>query len=162
MQGQSDTSLEISRFWQEYLSTLPESDHENRKIPEAWGFGDSPEMADELGALVVAGTKTATASLLWEYEAEGSEIPKPGDLSIILDGRGLPICLIETVEVEINLFNQVEDRFAYDEGEGDRTLNYWRDGHWRFFTRSCQAIGRELAQDMPVVCERFKLVYLPA
>jgi uncharacterized protein YhfF len=27
---------------------------------ESFSFGDSPAMADELGALVVAGTKTAT------------------------------------------------------------------------------------------------------
>jgi uncharacterized protein YhfF len=104
----------------------------------------------------------ATASLLWEYEADGSQIPKPGDLSIILDGRGLPICLIETVEVEVKPFNQVDSQFAFDEGEGNRTIEFWRDAHWRFFTRTCQEIGREPVQDMPVVCERFKLIFLPA
>lgn len=149
-------------FWRSFLDTLPEKDRENNKMPEAWAFGDGAEMADELGALVAARIKTATASLLWEYEFEGSPLPKPGDLSIILDGSGSPICLIETTAVEIKPFNQVDAQFAYDEGEGDRTLDFWRDAHWRFFTRICQEIGREPAQDMPVVCERFKLVYLPA
>lgn len=128
-------------------------------MPEAWAFGDGAEMADELGALVAAGIKTATASLLWEYEFEGSPLPKPGDLSIILDGHVHPICLIETVAVEVKPFNQVDEKFAFDEGEGDRTLNFWRDAHWNFFSRTCQEIGHVLTQDMPVVCERFKLIY---
>jgi uncharacterized protein YhfF len=146
-------------FWQEYLATLPEGKREAFKMPEAWAFGDNAGLADELGELVVAGIKTATASLLWEYEAEGSQIPKPGDLSIILDGNGSPICLIETVAVEVRPFNRVGEQFAFDEGEGDRTLEFWRDAHWRFFTRTCQEIGREPTQDMPVVCERFKLMW---
>ena len=44
----------------------------------AEGWGDSPQMADELGALIAAGTKTATCSALWEYEAKGNLCPKPG------------------------------------------------------------------------------------
>lgn len=158
----SDLTEGLKLFWQEYLNTLPEVERGDLKMPKAWAFGDSAEMADELGDLVVAGIKQATASLLWEYEAEGSEIPKPRDLSIILDGRGLPICLIETVEVDVKPFNQVESQFAFDEGEGDRSLEFWRDAHWRFFTRTCREIGRVPTEDMPVVCERFKLIYLPA
>ena len=149
-------------FWQEYLATLPEGKRGTLKMPEAWAFGDGAEMADELGELVTARIKTATASLLWEYESEGNPLPKPGDFSIILDGSGSPICLIETVAVEVRPFNQVEGQFAYDEGEGHRTLEFWRDAHWRFFTRTCREIGRVPSQDMPVVCERFKLIYLPA
>jgi uncharacterized protein YhfF len=157
--AKSDLNEDLKLFWQNYLNTLPEVERGDMKMPEAWAFGDGAEMADELGSLVAAGIKTATASLLWEYEFEGSPLPKPGDLSIILDGRGSPICLIETSAVEVRPFNQVDDEFAFDEGEGDRTIEFWRDAHWRFFTRTCREIGREPAQDMPVVCERFKLMW---
>jgi len=157
--AKSDLNEDLKLFWQNYLNTLPEVDRGDLKMPEAWAFGDGAEMADELGALVAAGIKTATASLLWEYEFEGSPLPKPGDLSIILDGHVHPICLIETVAVEVKPFNQVDEKFAFDEGEGDRTLNFWRDAHWNFFSRTCQEIGHVLTQDMPVVCERFKLIY---
>ena len=155
----NDSHHNINSFWQDYLASVPEKKHAGLRMPEAWGFGRGAEMADELGGLVVSRIKQATASLLWEYEAEGSELPKPGDLSIILDGKHEPLCLIETVEIQVKPFNQVDERFAYDEGEGDRSLKYWRDAHWRFFGVSCQEIGREPSEEMPVVCERFKLVF---
>jgi uncharacterized protein YhfF len=78
-----------------------------------------------------------------------------------LDGQGQPVCIIQTTQVEIKPFNQVDADFAAAEGEGDRSLAYWRDVHWRFFSRECQTIGREPSLTIPVVCERFRLVYPP-
>ena len=127
--------------------------------PEAWSFGNKPSMADELGQLVHDGIKTATASLVWEYESEGQEIPKPGDLSIILNGRDEPLCIIETTEIRILPFNEVDPQFAYDEGEGDRSRDYWRKVHWCYFEETCKDIQRQPDESMPVVCERFKLIY---
>ncbi|MBN1305974.1 MAG: ASCH domain-containing protein [Anaerolineales bacterium] len=153
-------SNKVTAFWQSCLNSLPPDQHpENTDLPEAWGFGSSPQMADELGQLVYDGIKTATASLVWEYEAEGEMIPKPGDLSIILNGRDEPICLIETTEIRILPFDEVEPGFANDEGEGDRSLAYWRKAHWWFFGETCKAINRKPSQHMPVVCERFRLIY---
>jgi uncharacterized protein YhfF len=127
--------------------------------PEAWGFGDSPEMADELGQLVLSGTKTATCSLLWEYELEDEPVPQVGELSIVLDGHGEPLCLIETTEIRTRPYNKVEAQFAYDEGEGDRTLAFWRDAHWRFFSRQCDKLDLQVNEEMPLVCERFRVIY---
>ena len=151
---------QISEFWQSYLNSLPEDDPaRGRPMPPAWGFGDGPEMADELGELVRRGIKRATCSSLWEMEHDGEPIPKPGDLSIILDGRGDPICIIETTEVEVKPLDAVDAGFAYDEGEGDRSLATWRAVHWRFFSRTLAAIGRAPHDAMPVVCERFCVVW---
>ena len=122
-------------------------------------FGDSPEMADELLVPVLSGLKTATCSTLWEWEHEGGNIPKPGLLSVIVDGKDEPRCIIETVEVTLKNYNEVDTNFARDEGEGDLSLEYWRDAHKRFFTRTLPAIGREFREDMPLVCERFKVVW---
>lgn len=122
-------------------------------------FGDSPEMADELLKPVISGLKTATCSALWEWVHEGGSIPKPGLLSVIVDGKDEPRCIIETVEVNLKNYNEVDADFARDEGEGDLSLDYWRDAHKRFFTRTLPAIGREFSQDMPLVCERFKVVW---
>jgi uncharacterized protein YhfF len=130
-------------------------------VPEAWGFGDSPQMADDLLALVLDGTKTATAGALWEYQVEDEPVPKPGQLSIVLDGAGEPRCVIETTEVRVMPMSQVDPQFADDEGEGDRTLGWWREAHERFFRRTLDAIGREFTPDMPVVAERFVLRYVP-
>lgn len=150
----------IETFWQAYLATLPENSPLRRQpMPPAWSFGSSPEMANELGRLVQEGVKTATCSLLWEHESDGEPLPQVGALSIVLDGDDYPLCLIETTEVEIRPFNEVDERFAHDEGEGDRSLAYWREAHLRFFAPICKRLGKPLDDRMPLVCERFRLVY---
>jgi uncharacterized protein YhfF len=149
----------IRRFWRSYLDTLPEDSH-RPPLPEAWSFGDTPALADELAELVLSGTKTATSSALWEYEADGESLPAEGALSIVLDGRGEPRCVLETVEVRIRPFQQVDADFAFQEGEGDRSLSYWREAHHRFFGRTLPRIGRAFREDMPLVCERFRVVHV--
>jgi uncharacterized protein YhfF len=124
--------------------------------PPAWAFGDSPEEADELLQLVLDGAKTATASAFWDYEAEGETLPEVGSLSILLDGRGHPRALISTTDVEVVPFDEVDDEHARLEGEGDRSLGHWRAAHERFF-RETSSRGYE--PDMPVVLERFEVVY---
>jgi uncharacterized protein YhfF len=148
-----------SAYWQTFLASLP-ADSPYRECPyTAEGWGDSPEMADELGALIAAGTKTATCSAVWEWEAEGQPWPDPGYLTIVLDGRNRPLCIVETIEVTVKSYNRVESQFAFDEGEGDRSLEYWRKVHLRFFTRALAKIGREFSDDMPLVCEIFRVIY---
>jgi len=123
----------------------------------AWAFGDEsdPDMATRLGKLVVDGPKRATAGLLADYEEGGEPIPSVGEYSVILDGAGEPLCIIETIEVEVRRFGDVDERFAWDEGEGDRTLEWWREAHMRFFER----IGRPVDDESLVVLERFELVW---
>jgi uncharacterized protein YhfF len=126
-------------------------------VAEAWC--DSPRLADELGALILAGTKTVTCSALWAYETEDEPLPSVGLKTIVLDGNGDPLCIVETTEVEVKPYDEVDARFAFDEGEGDRSLEYSRDAHWRFFSRTLPGIGREPTTDMPLVCERFRVIY---
>ena len=126
--------------------------------PPAWSFGASAEHADELLRLVLDGTKTATASALWDYEADGEALPETGSLSIILDGVGHPHALIETTDVTVTPFDEVDDEHAWLEGEGDRSLTHWRDVHERFFTEHA-GHDRGFAADMPIVLERFRVVY---
>ncbi len=153
----STDSKAIKIFWLSYLRS--QGDSLDLPAPEASDFGDNPTLVDELGQLIKSGVKTATCSLLWEYEANDEKIPQVGELFILTDGRDLPLCIIETTEVKIREFDQIDERFAYDEGEGDRTLAYWREAHWRFFSRVCERIGKKTNPNMPLVCERFRLVY---
>ena len=112
-----------------------------------------------MGQLVKQGVKTATSSLLWEYEADGEALPEAGEYSIITTWKGDPICIIQTIDVAVMPLNKVAAEFAYAEGEGDRTLDYWRTVHWKFFSRVCKVISLAPSMTMPVVCERFQLVY---
>ncbi len=147
----------VEAFWQSYLDTLPPDSPTREEPYEAGMFGDSPELADELGALISAGTKTATCSALWEYEAEDEPIPKVGEGFIVLGGDGSPLCAIETTGVEVRPYDEVDADFAFL--EGDRSLEYWREAHWNFFSRTPAGIGKEPTMDMPLVCERFRVVH---
>lgn len=146
-------------FWQAWLATLPDDASARHATYVVEPFGDNPALADELVTLVLAGVKTATCSALWDWEAEGNPLPEPGLLWIVLDGRGEPRCIVETVEVTFRRYDEVDADFAAAEGEGDRSLAYWREAHRRFFTRTLPAIGKEFAKEMPLVCERFRVVY---
>lgn len=126
--------------------------------PPAWAFGATPEQADELLALVLAGVKTATAGALWDYEAEAEPLPQVGGMSIVLDGGGHPRALIATTEVSVVSFDEVDADHAAAEGEDDRTLASWRRIHEEFVTRHASH-DRGFRPDMPVVLERFRLLY---
>ena len=114
----------------------------------SFAFGDGPALADELLDLVMRGVKTATCST--EDEPNTST---PGERWIVLDGRGEPACVIETTEVSYCRFGDVDAAFAHEEGEGDRSLAYWRDAHRRYFGRQ-----GKFSEDMMLMCERFRLV----
>ncbi len=149
----------IEKYWNSFLTTLPADSPYHGKPYVAEGFGDHPKLADELGELILNGIKTGTCSALWEWEAEGNPIPEVGLIAITLNGAGEPICIIETTDVAQRRFNEVDEDFAHSEGEGDRTLRYWRQAHSMFFSRVLSKLGREFSEDMPLVCETFRVIY---
>lgn len=148
------TDPAIDEFWRECRAALP---HLPERMPEVWAFGATPEHADGLLALVLAGTKTATASSLWDYEHTGDPLPQVGELSIILDGRGAPRALLETTAIAVVPFDQVPASHAFAEGEGDRTLEHWREVHERYWRQHSEN-PRGYEPTMPVVCEEFRLL----
>jgi uncharacterized protein YhfF len=153
------TKAKIEFYWQKFLAILPPDSPYQTKAYTTESWGDSPEMADELGDLILRDIKTATCSALWEWEAEGKPIPEEGRITIVLNGHGEPLCIIETTEVTVRKYNEVDSDFAQAEGEGDFSLNYWREAHKNYFSRTLPKIGKEFSEDMPLVCERFKVIY---
>lgn len=149
----TDASLEA--FWAAARVARPDLPEQ---LPAAWSFGASPEQADELLGLVLAGVKTATASSKWDYEAAGEALPVVGDLGIVLDGSGAPRAVVRTAAVAVVPFDRVAEDHARAEGENDRSLASWRREHERFWREHSQN-DRGFAVDMPVVCERFAVVY---
>jgi uncharacterized protein YhfF len=153
------TDESIIAYWQKFLATVPPDSpyHPRPYVAEDWG--DGPAMADGLGALIVQGVKTAKCSALWEWEAEGNPIPRVGLITIALEGRGEPLCIVETVEITIRKYNEVDSDFAREEGEGDLSLAYWREAHKNYFSRVLPKVGKEFSEELPLVCERFRLIY---
>ena len=122
---------------------------------EVFSFGNSPEMADELLALVLAGKKTATVSVL----LDGEKPPKPGDLSLVLDGRGKEACVIRTRSVKLLPFSHLTWDMVRLEGE-DESYETWLEGNLRYWKRDAEERAYSFTESTPVVFEEFELVRL--
>lgn len=147
----------LAGFWNAFATSAGGVDES--RFYKAFYFGDSEVLANSLGELVLSGVKRATAGSVWAFEAERKRLPARGDLSIVTNWSGAPVCIIETLAVEIVPFTEVSAEFAATEGEGDGSLSFWRAIHREYFARECGRVGREFTENMPVVCERFKMVY---
>ena len=147
----------LATFWNAFVKSTGAVDE--ARFYEAFYFGDSEALANELGELVLRGIKCATAGSVWSFEAEGKRLPVPGDLSIVTNWSGEPLCIIETRAVDVVPFSDVGAEFAAIEGEGDGSLLFWQEAHRRYFTRECAMAGRQFSESMLVACERFNVVY---
>ena len=130
-------------------------------IPEydAYSYG-YPEMADEILAALLRGDKRATTGLKCLYELEKEPIAQVGQYSVILDGKGQPRCITRITRVEITPFKDITEEYAFIEGEGDKSLSYWKQAHAQVFTRECREdFGMHFSEDMECVCEYFEVVY---
>lgn len=122
------------------------------------GYGDSESLSEELLALIRQGRKRAGTSLLWALEAENEPLPHVGDIEVVLDHRNEPALITRIVQVNVIPYSEVTSEYAAIEGEGDGSLEYWREAHWAFFSRECARIDLEPAESMPVVCSVFELL----
>ena len=123
---------------------------------DAWAFGDD---ADKLADLVRRGIKTGTSSAYPLYGAENEPLPEASGYSVILDSKDEAVCIIENTKVYVVPFCEVSSDHAFKEGEGDRSLSYWRKVHEAFFTACMQEAGLAFDENMMVVCEEFRVVY---
>jgi uncharacterized protein YhfF len=115
---------------------------------ESFVFGDSPELADQLAGLVLAGCKTATC-----WAATNGLLTEVGKMMVMRGGAGQPLAIVQTVELTQRHFDEVNAAFAWDEGEDDRSLDSWRQAHREYFIRQ-----GNFAPDMLLYCERFRLL----
>lgn len=139
----------LPRLWHDFVAA--HSGHAD-SVPDVDAFGDSPRMADELADLVLEGTKRATAGA-----ADG--VAPEGGFWIMTDGRGEARAVLETVQVRVGRLDSVDEQFAQDEGEGERTRDWWLDAHRGYFRRTLPEV--EDLDTMPTVFERFRVVWPP-
>lgn len=145
-------NLAAQKYWDEFWIA------QGKEKPTsvcAWQFGANP---DHLAQLVMDGVKTATCSALIVYEMENEPVPAVNDYSIILNRHDEPVAIIQTIEVDILPMNEVSEDFAFAEGEGDRSYQYWKDVHVEFFTEELEQVGLAFSEDIILVCERFELI----
>jgi uncharacterized protein YhfF len=124
-------------------------------------FG-TPDIADELAALVCIGQKRATAGLRESYALDGDPLPVLGGHLVVTSATGDPVALVRTMQLDTFAFRDVPAWFAEregeDEGQGEACLASWKAGHGAFFRRECAEQGRVFDEAMQVVCESFDLV----
>lgn len=118
----------------------------------AWQMGDSPELANELADLIKKGIKTASCGSFSSYQQEETA-PRIGSYNIVLDGQNAPACVIRLISLRVVRFCDVTDEFARKEGEGDLSLEYWRNEHQRFFAREV-----DFSEEMELIAEEFEVV----
>lgn len=149
----------VLKMWKDFLESTGENIDETEKEYSTWHFEITEKGANNLVELVVSGVKKATAASLWVEEHDNGNIPKEGDYSIITNWDGIAKCIIQTKRVNIVPYNQVTEEFARIEGEGDLSLDYWREVHAIYYTKECERIGMKFIQEMPVICEEFDVVF---
>lgn len=144
--------MSIEKYWEQFVDGNPEY---SSKPYTAWQFGADP---DTLAQLVIDGTKTLTCSGLKLYEIEDEALPKVGDISIILNTSDEPVCVIENTSVYTIPFKDAGEEIAYKEGEGDRSLSYWRQAHLDFFIPEFKNQGLVFSEEEMIVVEEFKVI----
>ena len=151
--------MKVETMWNDYLTLLGESIETTKKKYEAWHFCNNEIDANNLALLAKRGIKRATAGLKKSYEIENDPIPKEKDLHIITDFQGAAVCIIEVTKVEIIPFNEITEEHAKVEGEGDGSLAYWKEEHYKFFMEDATSLNTEFNETDLVVFMTFRVVY---
>lgn len=114
------------------------------ETPDVWAFGSDDDETDRQIRLVLDGTKTATSSSVADYDGE-DDLPRPGELHIVVDAREHPRALIETTGVHVVPFDKVDADHAT--ADGADSLAAW------------QAANSADFGEAEVVLESFKVIH---
>ena len=150
--------MDQETYWKNFRAQHPEvtsDDHDALAL----GFEGDTKTNNELAGLIKDGTKTATSSAYDLYALSGEKMPQTGEYSIILDGQQQPVCIIREINVETYPLMEVSAQHAFNEGEGPRTLEHWRQVHINFFKKEYSDCNKPFNDNIPVVCETFEVVY---
>ncbi|MBJ6368693.1 ASCH domain-containing protein [Snuella sedimenti] len=151
------THSSAQALWQGFIQNNPE--YKNKPLPVVCYFCDNQLDADTCAQLTVEGIKQATSTSLWWFETYKEPLPQNGDLYIITNWNGQAKAIIQTTKVEQVPFKDITPEYAHIEGEGDKSLDYWKKVHWDYYGREMKAKGSEPTEDMIIVCEYFKTVW---
>jgi len=152
-------SSNVDRYWEQYLASLPPGTPRPPGHAGTAAFGITEDDAREIAPLVMDGTKTASGGLVWSNEFDGTRGSRPGDRWVVVAGPDEPVCIIETTEVRIFPYDEVPGEYAWEGGEGDRTMPDWRRIYWEYIVSECSRIGRMPDRKAPLAMERFRVVY---
>ena len=160
-------AADIEPFWLAYQRAC------SVKVPgfSASALGHTRALADTLAELVLSGVKRAQATLLRDFDADGpamgagagegagSSLPQPGDHLVVLDGEGRPRAIVRSTHVEKRLFNQIDEAFAFESGEGDLSLRWWLTAYRQDYAERAEAEGFAVDERLELLLEYFERVW---
>lgn len=144
-------------MWGDYLDAHLEDAF--AEAPKTIHFYDSEKDADECVELVKKSIKKTTSSSLLGLQYRKEKLPKIGDFMVITNWAGKAQCIVRTTSVRLKPYFSIDSAYAKLEGEGDKSLNYWKKAHWDYYTRELEPFGRVPRESMIVVCQEFEKVF---
>lgn len=147
----------VETLWNDFITQNPTN--RIKETPESFYFCDNKKDADECAELVVKGIKQATATSLWWFKKNNEPLPEIGNQYVVTDWEGNAKAIIEVTKIEKVPYHKVTAEFAQAEGEGDKSLRYWKEVHEAYYSREMKPYGEEFNENMIIVCEHFKTVY---
>lgn len=146
-----------NNMWGDYLKNhLEDAFHDP---PKVYHFCDNQVDANECVNLVKKGVKKATSNSLLGLQYRNETLPKIGDYAVVTNWEREAQCIIETTKVRLKPFFSIDEAYARLEGEGDKSLDYWKNTHWDYYTRELEAFGRVPRDSMIIVCQEFEKVF---
>jgi uncharacterized protein YhfF len=143
-------------FWLSARAVVPSLPPGGYKVRT---FGRSAEMATTLVKLIASGEKTGTFALAAEYERDPSARPNPGDYFIVTWFDGQPALVYRVTEVATVAYNAIGPVHVAVEGPNGRQVDVWRKIHWPYWGGIMRDWGQEPSETMPIVFQRFQLLY---
>lgn len=144
-------------YWKEFQ--IQNLAYQNVEEPNAFYFCDNKSDADDCAELVIKKIKQATSPSVWWFEKNNIDLPDVGDLAIVTNWDNEPKAIIRTKKVEIVKFKDITAKYAFIEGEGDRSLAYWKKVHWDYYTNEMKEFDEHPTEEMEIVCEYFETIW---
>lgn len=114
--------------------------------------------ADGEAGPIMRGVKRAFVSPLAVYEQRGQSVLRPGELSVLLDGCGEALCIVEAVSAAVLPLSEVTGEWIEMERGTACPREQWTEERRALFQKAYAAEKIELSGDIPVVCEEFRVL----
>ena len=145
----------IDDFWNQAVNFMPtlSGDHQVRSI------GIDEETTGLIINFIKAGEKVGTFSLPWVMTAENLPMSYKGLPIILLSFDGKPELVVQLTKVFETSFGEIDSAVTCIDGPPVRDPDVWIPLHQDYWNGMLEEYGKVCSDDMPVLVEKFKLVY---
>lgn len=147
----------VYSMWDAFIKAKPE--YKDKSFDDSFYFCDNETDAQECATLVQQGIKKATSTSVWWFEKFNEAFPEVGNIYIITDWYKIAKAIVKVNQIDRVAFKDITEEYAAIEGEGDKSLKYWRKSHWEYYGREMAEFNDTPTEDMEIICEQFELIW---